>query len=351
MLFMISEKQIEEIRKELKESENPLFFFDDDPDGLCSYLLLRKYIGKGKGVVAKGSATLDVNYIRKIEENSPDKIFVLDKPIISQEFIDKANRRIIWIDHHPIIKREGVKYYNPRTSNNENICASYLCYKIIEDNEELKEEDLWIAAVGIIADWGIPVFFDELSKRYPDLIANARTEKELLYESEFGKLIKIFSYLLKGKTGDVNKHINILLKMKSPYEILKQESTKGRFVFKTAEKIGKAYNELLEKALKIKADKLFVFTYPSGKISFTGELSNELLYKFPGKIILIGREKDGDIRFSLRSDDLIISNILEKALVEIEGYGGGHEFACGGNITKKDWKKFVENLKKEINPR
>ncbi len=348
---MISEKQIEEIRKELKESENPLFFFDDDPDGLCSYLLLRKYIEKGKGVVAKGSATLDVNYIRKVEENSPDKIFVLDKPIISQEFIDKANRRIIWIDHHPVVHREGVKYYNPRTSNNENICASYLCYKIIEDNEELREEDLWIAAVGIIADWGIPVFFDELSKRYPDLIGNARTEKELLYECEFGKLAKIFSYLLKGKTSDVNKHINILLKMKSPYEILKQESTKGKYVFKTAEKIGKSYNELLEKALKIKADKLFVFTYPSGKISFTGELSNELLYKFPGKIILVGREKDGDIRFSLRSDDLIISDVLEKAMVGVEGYSGGHEFACGGNIAKKDWKKFIENLKKEINPK
>src|SRR3989344_7354054 len=69
MLFMISEKQIENIRQELKESENPLFFFDDDPDGLCSYLLLRKYIEKGKGVVVKGSATLDVKYIKKVEEN------------------------------------------------------------------------------------------------------------------------------------------------------------------------------------------------------------------------------------------------------------------------------------------
>lgn len=348
---MLSEKQIEEIRKELKESENPLFFFDDDPDGLCSYLLLKKYIGKGKGVVVKGSATLDINYIGKVEENSPDKIFVLDKPILSQEFIDKANRRIIWIDHHPIVEREGVKYYNPRADNNDNMCTSYLCYKIIEDNKELEEDNLWIAGIGVIADWGVPAFLNRLLEKYGDILGNARTEQGLLYECEFGKLIKIFSLLLKGKTSDVNKHINLLLKINNPYEILKQESAKGKFIFKTAEKIGKGYDELLKKALKVKADKLFVFVYPTGKISFTGELSNELLYKLPGKIILVGREKEGNIRFSLRSDNIIISKVLEKALVEIEGYGGGHEMACGGNISKKDWNRFIENLKKEINQR
>ena len=50
---MLKKTQIEEFRKYLKKSENPLFFFDDDPDGLCSYLILKKYIDKGKGAVLK----------------------------------------------------------------------------------------------------------------------------------------------------------------------------------------------------------------------------------------------------------------------------------------------------------
>ena len=35
---MIPKKEIKEIRKALSESARPLIFFDDDPDGLCSFL-------------------------------------------------------------------------------------------------------------------------------------------------------------------------------------------------------------------------------------------------------------------------------------------------------------------------
>ena len=56
---MLLKTQIEEFRSYLKKSENPLFLFDDDPDGTCAYLLLSKYINKGKGVMVKtdGSRT------------------------------------------------------------------------------------------------------------------------------------------------------------------------------------------------------------------------------------------------------------------------------------------------------
>ena len=35
----LTKNQISEIRKELVTSFNPLLFFDDDPDGLASFLL------------------------------------------------------------------------------------------------------------------------------------------------------------------------------------------------------------------------------------------------------------------------------------------------------------------------
>ena len=33
----------------------------------------------------------------------------------------------------------------------------------------------------------------------------------------------------------------------------------------------------------------------------------------------------------------------------IEGYAGGHEHACGGNIAKKDFSIFMERFKEKIN--
>ena len=48
---MNMDKWYKEIRDLVQSSENPLFFFDDDEDGLCSFLLLWKHIKKGKGII------------------------------------------------------------------------------------------------------------------------------------------------------------------------------------------------------------------------------------------------------------------------------------------------------------
>ena len=39
---MLTKKEINEIRENIENSKNPLFFYDDDPDGVCSFLLLYK---------------------------------------------------------------------------------------------------------------------------------------------------------------------------------------------------------------------------------------------------------------------------------------------------------------------
>jgi len=51
--FLPIEKQVAEVREHLEKAQNPVFFFDNDPDGLCSFLLLQRYIGRGRGVVIK----------------------------------------------------------------------------------------------------------------------------------------------------------------------------------------------------------------------------------------------------------------------------------------------------------
>jgi len=106
---------------------------------------------------------------------------------------------------------------------------------------------------------------------------------------------------------------------------------------------------MLKKALKnIEDNKMLLFTY-SNTMSFTGDLSNELLYRFPKKLIIVAREKSGEMKCSLRSSGHVsVSNILKKALVGIDGYGGGHEHACGACIKKEDFTRFVENIRKEL---
>jgi hypothetical protein len=172
---MIPQKKLNEVKGYLEKSENPLFFFDDDPDGLCSYLLLRRHIGRGKGFAIKGSPTLDLSYLRKINEYCPDYVFVLDKPIVSQEFVDKVNVPLIWIDHNPLIKLKGIRYYNPLIwQKKDNKPVTFWSYKIAK-------HDLWLACLGCVADWFIPPFVEDFRKKYKDLIGKEKkTRKDFI---------------------------------------------------------------------------------------------------------------------------------------------------------------------------
>lgn len=55
---MLTNEQINEIREHLENARNPVFFFDNDPDGLCSFLLLQRFIGRGRGVAIKTPGSL-----------------------------------------------------------------------------------------------------------------------------------------------------------------------------------------------------------------------------------------------------------------------------------------------------
>lgn len=340
--------KIQEIREMIEKSQNPLIFFDDDPDGLCSYLLLEKKYKKFKGVVLKNSPVLDERYILKVRQYCPDLILVLDKPMISDEFIKEVHVPLIWIDHHsPENFHGGVNYFNPRVKDDkDNRPVSYWCYKITND-------DLWIAMVGIIGDWHLS-YYSQFKKKYKDLLPSKsiKNPPEVMFDTEFGKLVKIFSFILKGRVDEVYEYIDLLLKIKTPYEILHQKTEAGKKLYKKFDKILKVYQDFLDRAISENSDaKLMVFTYGSKKYSFSSELSNELIYRYPEKIILVGREQNDEVKGSLRSSEnsgIELPHIISKALEGIEGQGGGHTFACGFHVKKQDFIKFKNRIQKSI---
>jgi nanoRNase/pAp phosphatase (c-di-AMP/oligoRNAs hydrolase) len=338
---MLTEKEIKQIRDELDTCKRPIFFFHDDPDGLASFLLLYRYVKEGRGIVLKARPNLTTMFGQKALNYEADKVFVLDIANVDQEFIDMVKVPVIWIDHHPPVERERVKYFNSRLNKNQNTAAAYLCYQIVK-------EDDWIAAVGCIGDWYMPDFMKTFAKKNPKLVGDAKKIEELLFESPLGKLIKIFSFNLKGTTSEVRKAIKIFTRIEDPFEILEQTSPRGKLLYKKYEQVNKTYEELLKKALKVKKGKIIVFTYSEDKLSLTKDLANELMYRFPDKIIVLGREKSGEFRCSIRSNKINLTKAVEKALIGVEGYGGGHERACGAAIKKESFKEFLKNLEKEI---
>src|SRR3989338_4009311 len=218
---------LKEIKKLVDNSKNPFFLFDEDCDGLCSYLLFKRYCKKGNGRVVK------------------------DSPIVNI-------KNIVYFNH---------KFENPNAQG----ATTYLAYKCVGG-------DKWVATIGCVADFYMPDFIRDVKKEY-DLFSNNKDIEELIYNSKLGEIIKILSFLLKYPAEEVMDFCNILEDVKNPFEILNFEG-RCEVLKKEFFKINKQYEDLLKKALvDMKKDgKLLWFVYPDQKISFSSLLSSFLKY-------------------------------------------------------------------------
>lgn len=340
---VLTEKEKIEIRDVLDVCKRPLFFFHDDPDGLASFCLFYRYKREGKGHVVKAVPHITTAFLRYVNEYVPDALFILDIAMVDQDFLDGLSIPVVWIDHHEVLVRDRVNYYNPRKSINKNVPTPYMCYEVVGD-------DLWLATLGCIGDWYLPDFSVEFSKLYPAFlpVSIVRVE-DALFSSPVSEVIKLFSFILKGKTAEVIKCINVLTRLDSFDELVKKESSRSRFLWKKFESVNVVYGSLLARAKKSVGKGLIaVFTYAEDQLSLTKDLANELLYLFPEKVIILGREREGELRMSLRAAKYLLPDALKKVLAEVGGYGGGHEHACGAAVKKEGFERFVKLLESEL---
>ncbi|MFW6378656.1 MAG: DHH family phosphoesterase, partial [Nanoarchaeota archaeon] len=331
------------IRQRIQQSARPIFLFDDDPDGLASFLILYRMVRAGKGMPLKGSI-IDERMVEKVNNYFPDLVVILDKAEVSQEFLDQISVDKIWIDHHEVKKRKGVTYLNPRQEHPENnVATSHFAY-------EIAQTGLWQAIVGIVSDWQMPSedLLKTFRQEYPGYLPADVTEPEkALFDTKIGELARVFSFNLKGKTTDVLSSMKILTRIEHPEDLLQKKNSQAKLVMKRYEKHRNEYERIKSSISIDTEDPVLIFTYTDDKNSYTTDLSNELLYEQPDKLIIIARQSNGSYKCSLRSNRLPVNTMLEQALGNVEGTGGGHEHACGAVIEADDFTRFVESLREE----
>lgn len=356
---MLTQKQVKEIREHMDRAQNPLFFFHNDPDGLCSFLLCQRFMGRGKGVQVKSFPYLDSSYFHKVLELNPDYIFVVDYPVISDDFFEevaKLNIPIVWIDHHDVEVKvpANVYYYNPllnRSKTNEPVTA--LCYQITG-----REKDLWLAVTGCISDKYVPEFYGEFVKKYPELapikkqkiiVGTSDLAFDIFYRSQIGKIARLMNFGLKDSTSNVVRMMKYLRDVETPHEVL-EEDKKNMMMHKKYNEIMSHYHKLLEKALVEEKEnpksKLLFFKY-GGESSMSSNLANELSYLFPKKYVVVAYVFGERVNLSARGKG--IKDIMSKAMEGLEeATGGGHEDAVGGRIRVNDLESFRGELERGI---
>lgn len=346
---MLNKNQVQEIKEHLEKAQNPLFLFDNDQDGLCSFLLLQRYIGRGKGVPVKSFPGLNADYFRRIDELNADYVFILDKPLVEDSFWEKVkqiNIPIVWIDHHEIDKEsipDFVNYYNPLFNESPtNEPVTYLCSQINN-----KKEDLWLGVAGCISDRFLPDFYEDFKKQYPELAIDTLDPFEIFYKSEIGRVARIFGFGLKDRITNVISMQKFLMKSTSPYDVL-NEVPKNKTMHERYNQINKKYNKFLEKARNSKDEdeKLLYFQY-GGDMSISADLANQLSFEFSDRIVVVVYVAGIKANISARGKN--VREIVLKAIEGIEGAsGGGHEEAVGAQVAIDSLEKFKEKLIKLI---
>jgi oligoribonuclease NrnB/cAMP/cGMP phosphodiesterase (DHH superfamily) len=339
---MLNRDELDEIKERLERSQNPLFFFDNDVDGLCSFLILRRSIGRGRGVAIKSFPDLKEQYIRKVEELNPDAVFILDKAEVSKEFVDAVELRgipITWIDHHEsktskeII--EKTSYYNSMPSAEP---VTYIAQKVFN-----RQEDLWLATIGCISDVYMPDFASKFQDKYPELFNSKLSAFDALHGTEVGKVAKMLSFGLMDTITNVVKLIKYLFKAKDIYSIL-EENQNTKQLHKRYAELNEFYNKQLEKAEDSfdKNSPVLFFSY-SGKTSMSSEIANRLFYDHKDKLIVVAFKRPEKTNISIRGKNAL--KITYKAIEGIQGAtGGGHEEATGAMTPIDDFEKFKENI-------
>jgi single-stranded DNA-specific DHH superfamily exonuclease len=350
---MLTDKQILEIREHLEKALNPVFFYDNDLDGLSSYVLLRRYINRGRGVAIRTHPVLDVGYAKRVQQLNADYVFVLDRPKLGKEFVEEIEKMqvpIVWIDHHDIDEEkfdyENIFQYNPTNSKEKksNEPVTYWSYRITN-----RKEDMWIAIMGCIADHYMPDFAEEFSKNYPEywkIKKNVTDPFHAYYKTEIGFLARALGFGLKDSMTHVIYMQNFLINCKGPSDAFLELESRSSFARKYQE-LRKKYDVLLEKAKKeVEGDVVF-FTY-GGNLSISADISNELSFLYPNHFVVVAYSTTSISNLSIRGDD--VRGKIEKILPKIESAsGGGHRDAVGVRVDTTDLERFKNEFVEEVN--
>jgi len=339
---MLEKNKLKEIRTQLEASQNPLFFYDNDADGLCSFLILRRALDRGKGVVIKSFPDLKAQYTQKVNELNPDTIIILDKAELSKEFANHAQEKeipIIWIDHHktktPKETIEKTSYYNSYPSSEP---TSYIAQKIFN-----RQQDKWISILGCIGDVYMPNFATEFAKENPDLLPENIDAFTALQATTMGQITRKLNFGLMDTTTNILRLIKYLYKATTPYDILEENNSTKQF-HKRVTQLEEFFNKQIQKA-EANANsetKTIFFTY-SGNTSMSSEISNHLAFKHPTKLTIVAFLRPEKANVSIRGKNAL--KITKAAIKNILGAtGGGHEEATGAMIPISDFKTFKENI-------
>ncbi len=336
---MLSRDQVKAVQQRLDEVTRRLYFFDNDVDGLASFLLLNSQWPAIDFQCLLSGPSDEELYFTKLQETGFQLAVILDRPMVSERVI-QALEQVLWIDHHPPVTAYGAQYVNPRKENG-NIPTACLAQALLPNTNP---QTLLLSALGAAWDYYLPSHFTKLREQFPSLIDTNSTNLDIIhFDSQFGYLLRLLTFLLTGKKSEIHSNIERLRRIEDIRTVFTDTSLQQHYQEKER-KYEQLITQAQEEALAMN-DALLVFTYAAHD-SYTGYLANHLRYLF-GKTVVVAKTFPDSNRYTMSiraTDDIDLHTVLPKAFDGLRGDYGGHEHACGAHIAKAEFDTCINRL-------
>ncbi|MFH0837295.1 MAG: DHH family phosphoesterase [Candidatus Aenigmatarchaeota archaeon] len=330
--------------KRIKQKDGVIIVFNNDLDGMCSCVMIKKYlnkIGNNPYIIAQPMPP-DKNLIRKMQSGISNKVIFLDMAIDQSAGLVKKIKgmgELLIVDHHLVSQNLNSKiivHCNPRIKNPSIYqSTSYIVHKIISEMDGMEELD-WIAALGAIADY-------DLSSSQ-DLVKKIQKKYDM---NKLHKIVAILSSLKATRTMTCEKTVDALMAIKDPEEVLETEEFIRSYEEIENEKQGVMIN--IQSDTKINGN--VVLYEIKSRYNIRSEVSTRLAEKYKDKIVIvyekIGKKINGSVRCQSRK--FSVDSVLKSASSTLNASAGGHEAAGGITIDEKDWSQFIDNLLAIVN--
>ncbi len=278
-----------------------------------------------------------------LEEDKPDLIIIQDLGNEFYEVIAKMANRvpIAIIDHHVLHGCEDfgkAKLFNPHIFIDVSPPASLVSYFLFRKIKNVDAD--WIAAIGVVGD--------KEDKLCEDFLASVYNKYGLTYEN-FLKLACLIDAGEACEDGGYKISIDALLKANDPKDILEAKFESARKLHeyrRILEEEIKRMVEKCEKEYKLLEGKIMLCEVDS-KYHIRGDVANILQERYPDRIIITYKRRNGKITLSARARyaNVNLAEAIRKAITGFKNCrGGGHARAAGAEIQEKDFDVFLRRF-------
>ena len=326
-----------------------------DPDGVCSGVIMAKFVEKKRGKkidlhINQKSNEIPIvdKTVEILRQNKVNKLIITDLCVDqAPENVKKIGEfaEILVLDHHKIyndLNSEKTIFIKPQMVSEEkpgSYPASKFCFDLASNIAEMKDDD-WIAAIGVIGDSAFNAWKDFLGEVFAKYNIEKKSE---IFETELGMAASLISNAESYDSKNSAESFEIVYNASSPKDILNSSLQKYRGEVDSAIDYWIGH---MDDFAEINDNLIFYLI--RSKFDIKSGISTRLSLKYPGKTIIIVQEI-GDQIYGVsarrRDEKLAVNDLLEKATEGMEGASaGGHIPAAGAKFRGEDFAKFKKNL-------